>query len=229
MLFSTRALAPANVVRAHRSPLALMALSANGGLLATASVKGTVIRVFATPSLDKLYQFRRGTRETRIYSLAFNGAGTLLAAGSERGTVHLWRVGRAAGDKEKDKAGSSSSAPPSSFNGSGNGAHSPAESTDGHSTTDAGYEAFVADRANGGGSGTVGTALRRRSLHLTASLTRAAASYLPSGLAEMWEPTRDFAWLRLPPTGNTANTLNGAGAGERRWVFLFLPIMKNPL
>ncbi len=62
--------------------------------LADEYLAGTVIRVFATPSLDKLYEFRRGTREARIYSLAFNGAGTLLAAGSERGTVHLWRVGK---------------------------------------------------------------------------------------------------------------------------------------
>ncbi|KAJ6516493.1 WD40 repeat-like protein [Mycena sanguinolenta] len=206
MLFSTRALAPANVVRAHRSPLALMALSANGSLLATASVKGTVIRVFATPSLDKLYQFRRGTREARIYSLAFNGAGTLLAAGSERGTVHLWRVGKTAGDK--DKAGSSS-------NGSGD-AHSPAESTDGNS--DAGYDAFVAGRSGSEG-GTVSTALRRRSAHFTGAFTRAAAAYLPipAGLAEMWEPARDFAWAKLPPgMGGNNNALGGAG--ERRCV-----------
>ncbi|KAJ6458867.1 WD40 repeat-like protein [Mycena vitilis] len=223
MLFNTRALAPANVVRAHRSPLAIMALSANGGLLATASVKGTVIRVFATPSLDKLYQFRRGTRETRIYSLAFNGAGTLLAAGSERGTVHLWRVGRA-GEKDKDRP--SSSAPPSSYNGTGtlNGAHSPSSAsidstgTGAGGTTDAGYEAFVAGRRERTGGG-VSSVFRRRSLHLTASLSRAAASYLPAGLAEMWEPVRDFAWLRLPAvTGGSNNALGGVGVGERRCV-----------
>ncbi|KAJ7823996.1 hypothetical protein B0H14DRAFT_3469746 [Mycena olivaceomarginata] len=69
VLFSTCALTPANIIRAHHSPLAVMALSVSGGLLATASGKGTVIRVFATPSLDKLYQFRHGTYETRIYSL----------------------------------------------------------------------------------------------------------------------------------------------------------------
>lgn len=32
-------------------------------------------------------------RARHIYSLAFNPAGMLLAAGSERGTVHLWRLG----------------------------------------------------------------------------------------------------------------------------------------
>ncbi|KAJ7738695.1 WD40 repeat-like protein [Mycena olivaceomarginata] len=211
MLFSTRALAPANIVRAHRSPLAVMALSASGGLLATASGKGTVIRVFATPSLDKLYQFRHGTRETSIYSLAFNGAGTLLAAGSEHGTVHLWRVGKPPGDKDK---GGSSSAPPSSYNGSnGNGsgdAHSPAESTDGH--TRRGVRGLRRGPE-------WGTALRRRSAHLTDAFTRAAAAYLPipAGLAEMWEPARDFAWAKLPP-GMGANNNALGGVGERRCV-----------
>ncbi|KAJ7669573.1 hypothetical protein B0H17DRAFT_949264, partial [Mycena rosella] len=96
MLFSTRALAPVNVLRA---------LSANGSLRATASVKGTVIRVVGVPSADKLYEFRRGAREARIQPIAFNGAGTLLAAASERGTVHLWRVGKPDGDAANKSAG----------------------------------------------------------------------------------------------------------------------------
>ncbi|KAJ7155195.1 WD40 repeat-like protein [Mycena filopes] len=213
LLFSTRALAPANVVRAHRSPLAIVAMSADGSVVGTASVKGTVIRLFSTPTLDKLYQFRRGATHTRIYSLAFNGAGTLLAAGSERGTVHLWRIGGEGRRGDKDK-----SSPPSSFN-SGSGAHSPSESVDGHDGGGGGgYEAFVAGRGKDGG-GTVSTALRRRSLHLTASLSRAAAAYLPATLSEMWEPARDFAWLKLPGGGGGAGSTNAsAGPGERRCV-----------
>ncbi|CAK5266775.1 unnamed protein product [Mycena citricolor] len=195
MLFSTRALAPANVVRAHRSPLALMAFSGNGGLLATASVKGTIIRVFATPSLDKLYQFRRGTRETRIHSIAFNPLGSLLAAGGERGTVHLWRVGVSQGKAPSIK----------------DDASSPAESVDGHSL-DAGYDAFVNQQERG--NSTMGSALKRRSFGLTSTLGKAAASYLPSSLAEMWEPARDFAWLKLPPLAAGTNV----AGGERRCV-----------
>ncbi|KAJ7448411.1 WD40 repeat-like protein [Mycena latifolia] len=218
MLFSTRALAPANVLRAHRSPLALLSLSGNGQLLATASVKGTVIRVFSVPGAEKLYQFRRGARETRIHSLAFNGAGTLLAAGSERGTVHLWKVGRGAPGSSSSNGSSSNGASSSNgSNGNGSGskqdeASSPAESESGHGAggLDGGYEAFVEGKAKGAGAGT----LRRRSLHLTSSLTKAAAAYLPipAGLAEMWEPARDFAWLRLPAGASSG------GAGERRCV-----------
>ncbi|KAJ7662495.1 WD40-repeat-containing domain protein [Mycena rosella] len=218
MLFSTRALAPVNVLRAHRSPLALLALSANGSLLATASVKGTVIRVFGVPSADKLYEFRRGAREARIQSLAFNGAGTLLAAASERGTVHLWRVGKPHGDAANKSAGNFFS--PFSLvlgtadafpvaNANGNGGTS--EDADRNTSRD---DSSIADSVDetpfaSGSSSSV----RRRSLRLPSSLTKAAAAYLPATLAGMWEPARDFAWLRLPPL-----VASSAGAGERRCV-----------
>ncbi|KAJ7061552.1 WD40 repeat-like protein [Mycena amicta] len=195
MLFSTRALAPVNAVRAHRSPLAMTSLSGDGSLLATVSVKGTVIRVFATPSMDKLYQFRRGARETHIYSLAFNPAGTLLAAGSERGTVHLWRIGGGNGKNGSSRA-SVTAKDDSSVTGSAEGDVQPQPD----------YE--HAERKG------MSTAIRRRSLNLTSSLTRAAASYLPSSIAEMWEPTRDFAFFRLPPPV----PVSGGGTTDRRCV-----------
>lgn len=43
--------------------------------------------------------------------------------------------------------------------------------------------------------------LRRRSLHLTKNLTSSMGGYLPNTLTEMWEPSRDFAYLKLPTSG----------------------------
>jgi hypothetical protein len=48
-------------------------------MLATSSEKGTVIRVWSVPGAEKLYQFRRGTREARIYCISFNVVGSLMA------------------------------------------------------------------------------------------------------------------------------------------------------
>ena len=45
------------------------------------------------------------------------------------------------------------------------------------------------------------SALRRRSAHLTKNLTASVGGYLPNTLTEMWEPSRDFAFLRLPTSG----------------------------
>lgn len=45
------------------------------------------------------------------------------------------------------------------------------------------------------------SSLRRRSLHLTKNITSSVGGYLPSALTEVWEPSRDFAFLRLPTSG----------------------------
>jgi hypothetical protein len=44
--------------------------------------------------------------------------------------------------------------------------------------------------------------LRKRSMHLPKSLTHSVGGYLPNTFTEMWEPSRDFAFLRLPPSGH---------------------------
>lgn len=43
--------------------------------------------------------------------------------------------------------------------------------------------------------------LRRKSLQMGKSLTHSVGGYLPNTLTEMWEPSRDFAFLRLPTSG----------------------------
>ena len=77
LLFSTRSLTVSNVIQAHNSPLSFLALNSTGTLLATSSDKGTVIRVWSVPGAEKLYQFRRGTREAKVSSfiLPLHGRG----------------------------------------------------------------------------------------------------------------------------------------------------------
>lgn len=43
--------------------------------------------------------------------------------------------------------------------------------------------------------------LRRKSMQMTKSLSHSVGGYLPNTLTEMWEPSRDFAFLRLPTSG----------------------------
>ncbi|KAH7919591.1 WD40 repeat-like protein [Leucogyrophana mollusca] len=186
LLFSTRSLTVANVIQAHKSPISFLSINSSGTLLATASDKGTVIRVWSIPGSEKLYQFRRGTREARIYSINFNVVSTLLAVSSAHDTVHIFKLG-----PQKSSASSTSSRGPSS----------PPESIDsreGMQGLDGGYEAFIDDRKKSGG---VSSSLRRKSMQMTKSLSHSMGGYLPNTLTEMWEPSRDFAFLRLPTSG----------------------------
>jgi hypothetical protein len=43
--------------------------------------------------------------------------------------------------------------------------------------------------------------LRRSSMHLGRNIAGSVGSYLPDVLTEIWEPSRDFAWLKLPSAG----------------------------
>ncbi len=96
------------------TPQTIMAWNHDGTLLATASAKGTVIRVHrplpatatgggggsggaAAAAAPRPQSFRRGAASAAVQSLAFSPAGLpggvqLLCASSSRGTVHVYRV-----------------------------------------------------------------------------------------------------------------------------------------
>lgn len=81
------------VIHAHASPLAALVFNMAGTLLATASKKGTVIRVFSTTDGVRLFEFRRGMkRNAEIYSLAFSPDTAFLAMSSNLETVHVFRL-----------------------------------------------------------------------------------------------------------------------------------------
>ncbi|KAJ3566655.1 hypothetical protein NP233_g6860 [Leucocoprinus birnbaumii] len=183
LLFSTRSLTVANVIQAHKAPISFLAIDSTGTILATSSDKGTVIRVWSIPGAEKLYQFRRGTREAKIYSMNFNLVGTLLAVSSAHDTVHIFKLGNR-GKSGKEASGTLSSA------SSVSGATSPPESVDSQQGLDGGYDAYVEKKK----SNSVSSSLRRKSLQVTKSLSHSVGGYLPNTLTEMWEPTRDFAF-----------------------------------
>ncbi|KAI0280119.1 WD40 repeat-like protein [Russula aff. rugulosa BPL654] len=190
LLFSTKSLTVSQIIRAHKAPISALALNSTGTLLATASDKGTVIRVWGVPGAEKLYQFRRGTREARIYSLNFNVVGTLLAVSSAHDTVHIFKLG---GGRSSGSSGSSSR---DDYATSPSGS---VDSREGAGAMEGGYDAFVDDKKKK--SAGVSSTLRRRSLHLTKNITSSVGGYLPNTLTEMWEPSRDFAFLKLPTSG----------------------------
>ncbi|KOB73057.1 putative WD repeat domain phosphoinositide-interacting protein [Operophtera brumata] len=67
------------VISAHDAPLAALAWSMCGRKLATASERGTVIRVFSVPQRVKLHEFRRGVKRcVTIACLAFSACGTVF-------------------------------------------------------------------------------------------------------------------------------------------------------
>ena len=80
------------IINAHNTDLGALSLNLNGSRLATASEKGTLIRVFDTATGQMLKELRRGSERAVIQSIAFNCENTFLACSSDKGTVHIFSL-----------------------------------------------------------------------------------------------------------------------------------------
>ncbi|XP_028780899.1 autophagy-related protein 18a [Neltuma alba] len=77
-------------ITAHNSRIACFALTQDGRLLATASSKGTLVRIFNTMDGSLLQEVRRGADRAEIHHLAFSPTAQWLAVSSDKGTVHVF-------------------------------------------------------------------------------------------------------------------------------------------
>ncbi|KAL2864669.1 phosphoinositide binding protein ATG18 [Aspergillus lucknowensis] len=187
LIFDTLKLEAINVIEAHRSPLACITLNSDGTLIATASDKGTIVRVFSVPEGHKLYQFRRGSIPSRIFSMSFNTTSTLLCVSSSTETIHLFKLSHPSHPQE----GSTPSSPP----GRRRSFSSLSQPADGDGADEDPTPSDLASRKH---NGTLMGMLRRTSQNVGGAVAATVGGYLPKGVSEMWEPARDFAWIKIP-------------------------------
>lgn len=79
-------------ITAHKSDVAYIAINHQGTLVATASVKGTLIRVFDTYKKIQLIELRRGTDSASLYCINFSSDSEFLCASSDKGTIHIFAL-----------------------------------------------------------------------------------------------------------------------------------------
>ncbi|CAE6437847.1 unnamed protein product [Rhizoctonia solani] len=85
---------PEAIIVAHESKLAAISLTASGRLLATASQRGTLVRVWDTRSHVRIRELRRGTDHADIYGVAFRGDEQEVCVWSDKGTVHVFKLAK---------------------------------------------------------------------------------------------------------------------------------------
>jgi len=90
------------LIPAHETALACFALNYDGTKLATASEKGTLIRIFDTATGQNLQEVRRGADRADIYSICFNSTSQWLAVSSDKGTIHVFSLKQKKEEKEKE-------------------------------------------------------------------------------------------------------------------------------
>ncbi|XP_062142603.1 WD repeat domain phosphoinositide-interacting protein 2 isoform X2 [Drosophila sulfurigaster albostrigata] len=92
-IFNANKLRTGMTIKAHDTPLSALNFSPSGALLATASERGTVIRVFCVKNGQRVQEFRRGVKRcVRIASLVFAAGGDFLCASSNTETVHVFKI-----------------------------------------------------------------------------------------------------------------------------------------
>jgi hypothetical protein len=74
----------------HNSDIASISISQNGYYIATASHKGTVIRIIDRSSGDIIKELRRGYENSEITSMSFSANNLYIAVISKKGTLHVF-------------------------------------------------------------------------------------------------------------------------------------------
>lgn len=219
-------------IAAHDGLLAALAFNANATLLATASEKGTVIRVFSIPQGDKMIEFRRGlSRNVSICCLTFSLNNQYLVAASHTETVHVFKLESRSGSKATPDSGahhrsrhrttsSGSSASQGGSTGYGSGPSpddldigglsigsdenvgGPSERSSPHAASDIPVQPMPS--TGSWSSGLMGW---------MGSTLKAYSSYLPHQVSEIFAQDRAFAYCHLP-TGQGSLFWTGAGRGS---------------
>ncbi|KAI7154969.1 WD repeat domain phosphoinositide-interacting protein [Hortaea werneckii] len=226
LLYDLNKMEEVTVIQAHQTPLSSIAINSDGTLLATSSEKGTVIRVFSIPDGKKLYQFRRGSMPARIYGMSFNATSTLLCVSSATETVHIFKLAPP-GQNPHSASHHPSNPDPSptrethhsdTSSISGTTLADPDDRTSDSSSTPTPPTASSNPSRNSKPNNPgLMSFVRRTSQNVigpSSFVSRlATGGYLPASVAEMWEPQRDFAWVRIP-RGNSHNSGGGGGGGS---------------
>ena len=98
VVYDTINLAPVVIFEAHHSTIARICISHRDNKVATASIKGTIIRIFDLKEFEgkvkvhKVKNLRRGHNLVKVNSLSFHNDNHILGCGSESNTIHLFKI-----------------------------------------------------------------------------------------------------------------------------------------
>ena len=195
------------IVPAHEAELAQLCLNLDGTRLATASDKGTLIRVFDTQSGQLMQELRRGADRAEIYSIAFNANSQFLATSSDKGTVHIFALSPTAGGGGSAITG-----------GAGVGAGGAAVS--GGAGASRGHASGVEDPAAGNGAGSAAAAASgvAGAGGDDADNSKSSFNFMKNLLPKYFSSEWSFAQFRVPETrtlcafGAEKNTIIVVGA-----------------
>jgi WD repeat-containing protein 45 len=79
-------------IPAHQSEISYIVMNQDATLVATSSIKGTLIRVFDLKNSKLVHEFRRGIDMARINNICFDPTSKYLIVSSNKGTIHIYSL-----------------------------------------------------------------------------------------------------------------------------------------
>lgn len=167
-------------IKAHDSMLSAIDFSPNGTLVATASEKGTVIRVYCVKNGQKVHEFRRGVkRQVKIASLKFSYCANYLCVSSNTETVHIFKIDQKALESAERQ-----------------------HTVGGNNNNNRDEEVTASDEPLTDDSAEMVKSERPESKWVFGSLfTKAVTSYFPSQVSDVFTQDRAFATIQLAQSG----------------------------
>ena len=82
-------------IQAHDTEIGAISINPEGTLIASASQKGTVIKIFSSDGGELLQNLRRGSKGATITSIVFHPSLNIIACTSDRESIHLFEINKA--------------------------------------------------------------------------------------------------------------------------------------
>lgn len=199
-----------HVFQAHRTQLAALAFNPQGTLLATASEKGTVVRLFRAADGQLMQQLRRGTQTSLISCIAIRADDRFAAIASSSETIHIFLLQQLEQAQETEQQqfyldSDASSGPSRSLNSFGSSMQLPAALNTGRELTSAVYDAskeMVQDAIKGVLGGYFGASRSFAQFHLPHDLklldSRSPTSTITGPLVSFAGPVSNHIFLLCP-------------------------------
>lgn len=81
-----------SVIQAHETDLGAISVNPDGTLIASASVRGTVIKIFSADGGETLQTLRRGSGNAVIQDIVFHPTLHIIACTSNKTSIHMFEI-----------------------------------------------------------------------------------------------------------------------------------------
>ena len=81
-----------SVIQAHETELGALSVNPDGTLIASASQKGTVIKIFGADGGETLQTLRRGSGNAIIADIVFHPTLHIIACTSNKTSIHIFEI-----------------------------------------------------------------------------------------------------------------------------------------